>query len=94
MAYVAEGLGSSQDLNEIMKFQMANGSVLNSPSTTAFVLTQCYDDKAFNYLTSLLKQVGSSGTFYILSFFLKIIVISKRIQLNGHCLFIYFIYFC
>ncbi|KAF3339808.1 ent-kaur-16-ene synthase [Carex littledalei] len=60
MAYIAEGLGSSQDLNEIMKFQRANGSVLNSPSTTAYVLTQCYDDKAFNYVSSLLQQVGST----------------------------------
>ncbi|KAJ3698515.1 hypothetical protein LUZ61_002220 [Rhynchospora tenuis] len=60
MAYIAEGLGSSQDLNEIMKFQRANGSVLNSPSTTAFIVTQYHDDRAFDYLSSLLQQVGSS----------------------------------
>ncbi|XP_078166434.1 ent-kaur-16-ene synthase, chloroplastic-like isoform X2 [Carex rostrata] len=60
MAYIAEGLGSFLDFNNIMKFQRANGSILNSPSTTAYLLTQCYDDKAFNYLSSLLQQVGST----------------------------------
>ena len=73
MAYIAEGLGSSQDLNEIMKFQRANGSILNSPSTTAYVLTQCYDDKASNYLSSILQQVGSTGMFTFFPF-LKTIV--------------------
>jgi ent-kaurene synthase len=75
MAYVAEGLGSSQDLNEIMKFQKADGSILNSPSTTAFLLTQNYDDKSFKYLISLLQQVGSSGTFEFFFFQLKTSVI-------------------
>ncbi|XP_078166440.1 ent-kaur-16-ene synthase, chloroplastic-like isoform X1 [Carex rostrata] len=60
MAYIAEGLGSSQDLNKILKFQMGNGSILNSPSTTAYLLTRCYDNNAFNYLSSLLQKFGST----------------------------------
>ncbi|XP_038976928.1 ent-kaur-16-ene synthase, chloroplastic-like [Phoenix dactylifera] len=60
LAYVAEGLGKSQDWQEVMKYQRENGSLFNSPSTTAAALTHKYDAKALEYLRSLLQKFGSS----------------------------------
>ncbi|GKA32308.1 Ent-kaur-16-ene synthase, chloroplastic-like protein [Tanacetum coccineum] len=40
MAYILEGLGNSYDSEMVMKYQMKNGSVLNSPSATAAALTR------------------------------------------------------
>ncbi|KAL5216888.1 hypothetical protein ABZP36_008289 [Zizania latifolia] len=59
MVYVAEGLGSMQDWNEIMKFQRENGSLFNSPSTAAAVLVHNYDAKAIQYLNLVLDKFGS-----------------------------------
>jgi ent-kaurene synthase len=61
MAYVAEGLGNLLDWNEVMKFQRKNGSLFNSPSTTAAALIYYYDDKALQYLKSLLSTFGCAG---------------------------------
>ncbi|XP_073100902.1 ent-kaur-16-ene synthase, chloroplastic-like [Elaeis guineensis] len=60
LAYVAEGLGKSQDWHQVMKYQGENGSLFNSPSTTAAALTHIYNAKALEYLRSLLQKFGSS----------------------------------
>uniref|UniRef100_A0ACD5Z095 Uncharacterized protein n=1 Tax=Avena sativa TaxID=4498 RepID=A0ACD5Z095_AVESA len=60
MAYVAEGLGNLLDWNEVMKFQRKNGSLFNSPSTTAAALIDNYDDKALGYLNLLIRKFGSA----------------------------------
>lgn len=60
MAYVAEGLGNLVDWNEVMKFQRKNGSLFNSPSTTAAALIYSYDDKAQQYLNLLVSKFGSA----------------------------------
>jgi ent-kaurene synthase len=66
MAYVAEGLGNLLDWNEVMKFQRKNGSLFNSPSTTAAALIYSYDDKAQQYLNLLVSKFGSAGvTMYL-----------------------------
>ncbi|KAG8043418.1 hypothetical protein GUJ93_ZPchr0458g22360 [Zizania palustris] len=60
MAYVAQaGLGSMQGWGETMKFQRENGSLFDSPSTTAAVLVHNYDAKAIQYLESVLERFGS-----------------------------------
>ncbi|KQJ84541.1 hypothetical protein BRADI_5g21497v3 [Brachypodium distachyon] len=59
MAYVAEGLGTLLDWNEVMKFQRKNGSLFNSPSTTAALIYNC-DHKALQYLNLLVSKFGSS----------------------------------
>ncbi|XP_044318500.1 ent-kaur-16-ene synthase, chloroplastic-like [Triticum aestivum] len=65
IAYVAEGLGNLLDWNEVMKFQRRNGSLFNSPSTTAAALIQNYDDKALQYLNLLVNKFdGSVPTVY------------------------------
>ncbi|RWV82759.1 hypothetical protein GW17_00055713, partial [Ensete ventricosum] len=60
LAYVAEGLGNILDSREIMKYQRENGSLFNSPSTTAAALMNIYDAKALEYLHSLLSRFGCS----------------------------------
>uniref|UniRef100_A0A0D9WQV2 Terpene synthase N-terminal domain-containing protein n=1 Tax=Leersia perrieri TaxID=77586 RepID=A0A0D9WQV2_9ORYZ len=60
MAYVSEGLGSLQDWDFIMTNQRKNGSLFDSPSTTAMAAIHIYDDKALNYLDALANKSGGS----------------------------------
>ncbi|VAH51017.1 unnamed protein product [Triticum turgidum subsp. durum] len=60
MAYVAEGLGNLLDWNQVMKFQRKNGSLFNSPSTTAAALIHNFDDKALQYLNLFVSKFGGS----------------------------------
>lgn len=75
MAYVAEGLGNMQDWNEVMKFQRNNGSLFNSPSTTAAALVHSYDAKALHYINLLVNKFGSAdgsgGSAHFFFFFAK-----------------------
>ncbi|XP_047066802.1 ent-kaur-16-ene synthase, chloroplastic-like isoform X1 [Lolium rigidum] len=60
LSYVADGSVNLLDWNEVMKFQRKNGSLFNSPSTTAAALVQKYDDNALQYLQFLLNTFGSA----------------------------------
>lgn len=60
LAYVAEGLGNSQDWKETMKYQRKNGSLFNSPSTTAAAAIHLQDSNCINYLHSLVEIFGNS----------------------------------
>ncbi|KAJ1272726.1 hypothetical protein BS78_06G224500 [Paspalum vaginatum] len=60
MVYIAEGLGNLLDWDEAMKFQRKNGSLFNSPSTTAAALIHKYDDQALQYLNLLVSRFGSA----------------------------------
>ncbi|KAK1279835.1 hypothetical protein QJS04_geneDACA022955 [Acorus gramineus] len=60
LAYVSEGLGKLQDWTEIMKFQSKNGSLFNSPSTTAVALMHGYNAKGLDYLCSLIEMFGNA----------------------------------
>ncbi|KAL2544639.1 Ent-kaur-16-ene synthase [Forsythia ovata] len=55
LAYVAEGLGESCNWEELLTQQRSNGSLFNSPATTAASLIHCYNDKCFEHLISVLK---------------------------------------
>ena len=68
MAYIAEGLGSMVDWDEVMKFQRKNGSLFSSPSTTAVALIHKYNDPALQYLNLLVSEFGSSGGLPYYSF--------------------------
>lgn len=62
LAYFAEGFGESYDWKEMIKNeQRSNGSIFNSPATTAAALIHLRDDKCFEYLQSLLKTYGKAG---------------------------------
>ncbi|KAH7654576.1 Ent-kaurene synthase protein [Dioscorea alata] len=60
LAYVAEGLGKLLDWQEIMKYQKNNGSLFNSPSTTAAAMIYSQNAKALEYLCSLEQKFGDS----------------------------------
>ncbi|KAK3221084.1 hypothetical protein Dsin_015054 [Dipteronia sinensis] len=62
LAYVTDGMGKLQDWEEIMKYQRKNGSLFNSPSTTAAALTHLQNAGCLHYLRSLLEKFGDSGS--------------------------------
>lgn len=61
LAFVAEGLCGLQDWQEVMSYQRKNGSLFNSPSTTAAALSHIRDDKSLSYLSAILQKFGCSG---------------------------------
>lgn len=46
----------------VMQYQRKNGSLFNSPSTTAVAFMHGNDDGCFNYLHSLLQKFDNSGS--------------------------------
>ncbi|XP_076946242.1 ent-kaurene synthase 2, chloroplastic-like [Bidens hawaiensis] len=60
LAYISEGLGRLYDWRTVKKYQMKNGSVLNSPSATAAALVNNQNVGCLNYLTSLLDKFGNA----------------------------------
>ncbi|PAN20858.1 hypothetical protein PAHAL_3G415900 [Panicum hallii] len=60
MAYVAEGLGNLLDWDQAMEYQRKNGSLFNSPATTAAAAIHNYNGRALDYLDSLISRFGSS----------------------------------
>ncbi|KAK6933935.1 Terpene synthase, N-terminal domain, partial [Dillenia turbinata] len=65
LASLSEGMGKLNDWNSIMSYQRKNGSLFNSPSTTAAALTHTQDVNCLNYLQMLLENfVGGVPTIY------------------------------
>ncbi|KAI3456651.1 hypothetical protein Pfo_013314 [Paulownia fortunei] len=60
LAYVAEGMGKLQDWESVMKYQRTNGSLFNSPSTTAAAFIGLPNSGCLNYLHSALKKFGNA----------------------------------
>ncbi|KAL4586184.1 hypothetical protein LXL04_010816 [Taraxacum kok-saghyz] len=60
LAYISEGLGNYNDWNMVMKYQMKNGSLFNSPSATAAALVHNQNAGCLNYLNSLLNKFGNA----------------------------------
>ncbi|KAL0323965.1 UNVERIFIED_CONTAM: Class I diterpene synthase TPS6, chloroplastic [Sesamum calycinum] len=54
LEYVAEGLGESFDWNKSLTQQRSNGSLFNSPATTAAAFIHTQDNNCFQYLHSVL----------------------------------------
>ncbi|XP_061988175.1 ent-kaur-16-ene synthase, chloroplastic-like isoform X2 [Rosa rugosa] len=61
LAYISEGIGKSQDWEMVMKYQKKNGSLFNSPSTTAAAFTHLNNAGCLSYLRSLIEKFGSAG---------------------------------
>ncbi|MQL73716.1 hypothetical protein Taro_006073 [Colocasia esculenta] len=61
LAYVAEGLDRFPAWEDLRKYQRENGSLFDSPSTTAAALAHYWDSKCFEYLSSLLQKFGNAG---------------------------------
>ncbi|XP_028799671.1 ent-kaur-16-ene synthase, chloroplastic-like [Neltuma alba] len=60
LAYISEGFGKSQDWEMAMKHQRKNGSLFNSPATTASAFTHLNNAQCFDYLSSLLDKFGDA----------------------------------
>lgn len=68
MAYILEALGESQLWEMVMKHQRKNGSLFNSPATTAAAFTHLKDSSCLKYLCSLLDKFGDAGSSVCLWF--------------------------
>ncbi|KAK6933938.1 Terpene synthase, metal-binding domain [Dillenia turbinata] len=65
LASLSEGMGKLNDWKSIMSYQRKNGSLFNSPSTTAAALTHTQDSNCLNYLKLLLENfVDGVPTIY------------------------------
>ncbi|EEF36535.1 Ent-kaurene synthase B, chloroplast precursor, putative [Ricinus communis] len=83
LAYVAEGLNTLNDWKEVMKFQRSNGSLFNSPSSTAAALIHLHDGKCFEYLNSLTKKFGNAvPTIYPFDIYARLFVIDSLEKLG------------
>ncbi|GMY33141.1 ent-kaur-16-ene synthase, chloroplastic-like [Fagus crenata] len=73
LAYVSEGLRKSQDWEMVLKYQRRNGSIFNSPSTTAAAFTHLKNSGCLSYLHSLLKKFGDAvPTVYPLDIYTRL----------------------
>ncbi|KAK6933934.1 Terpene synthase, N-terminal domain [Dillenia turbinata] len=67
LASLSEGTGKLNDWKSVMSYQRKNGSLFNSPSTTAAALIQTQDANCLNYLQMLLENfVDGVPTIYTL----------------------------
>ncbi|KAI3472949.1 hypothetical protein Pfo_028005 [Paulownia fortunei] len=89
--YVAEGLGNSCNWKGVLlAHQRSNGSLFNSPATTAAALIHCHDDKCFEYLISVLKACNRWGTslptVYPMDIYTGLYVVDtlERLGVNQH----------
>ncbi|WCJ40673.1 Ent-kaurene synthase chloroplastic [Euphorbia peplus] len=91
IAYFAEGLGSRlKDWEQLLQYQTSNGSLFNSPSTTAAAAIHLRDEKCLNYLHSLTKQFdnGAVPTLYPLDARTRISIIDSLEKFGIHSHFI------
>lgn len=65
VTYSLEFLGEFASKNLLIKAQNVNGSISNSPSATAFMLTKLFNENAYKYLNRVLEyNSGSSMTLF------------------------------
>nr|GEU42804.1 ent-kaur-16-ene synthase, chloroplastic-like [Tanacetum cinerariifolium] len=87
LAYISEGLGNLYDWNMVMKYQMKNGSILNSPSATAAALLRYQNTGCLHYLTSLLDKFGNAvPTVYPLDVYSRLSIVDtlERLGIARH----------
>ncbi|KAL5100684.1 hypothetical protein RYX36_005011 [Vicia faba] len=87
LAYVSEGMLNSLDMNTIIKYQRNNGSLFNSPATTAAVFRQFNNAHCLSYLQSVLQKFGNAvPTVYPLDTYARLYMIDslERLGINRH----------
>ncbi|KAF5477229.1 hypothetical protein F2P56_003892 [Juglans regia] len=87
LAYVSEGLGKLQNWEMVMKYQRENGSLLNSPSTTAAAFTHLKNSGCLKYLCSLLEKFGNAvPTVYPLDIYTRLCMVDslERLGIDKH----------
>lgn len=87
LAYLSEGMLKSLDSNTIMKYQRKNGSLFNSPATTAAVFQHLKNADCLSYLQSVLEKFGNAvPTVYPLDIYARLYMIDslERMGINHH----------
>ncbi|KAK3034838.1 hypothetical protein RJ639_032293 [Escallonia herrerae] len=87
IAYVAEAFGEAHSWKEAMTHQRSNGSLFNSPATTAASLIHLHDDKSVEYLRSLLNLYGKSvPTVYPFDIYSRLCVVDtvQKLGIDRH----------
>ena len=81
VTFSLEFLGEYSSKKLLKRAQNLNGSISNSPSATAFMLTKMFDDEAYNYLRTVLEfNSGSSMTLYPFEVFERAWVIDNFVK--------------
>ncbi|KAL6984309.1 Ent-kaurene synthase TSP4, chloroplastic [Sarracenia purpurea var. burkii] len=86
-AYISEGLGKLQDWGTVMKYQRKNGSLFNSPSTTAAACIHLQDAGCLDYLRSLLEKFGNAvPTVYPMDIYVRLCMVDnlERLGIERH----------
>ena len=84
MAYVAEGLGDLVDWDKAAAaYQRKNGSFFNSPATTAAAAIHSNNDRARDYLDTVVAKFDCSGTNYIIMRIIQLLKPAKFESLNS-----------
>ncbi|KAK9677704.1 hypothetical protein RND81_11G160900 [Saponaria officinalis] len=86
-AYISEALGKSQDWGMVMTYQHENGSLFNSPSTTAAAFTELQDSCCHNYLRSALQKFGNAvPTLYPADAYFRLYMVDilEKLGINRH----------
>lgn len=87
LAYISEGIRNINDLDVVMKYQMKNGSLFNSPSATAASLIHHQNAGGLNYLTSLVDKFGNAvPTIYPLDLYVRLCMVDtlERLGIARH----------
>ncbi len=83
VTFSLEFLGDFFTKKLLKRAQNINGSISNSPSATAFMLTKMFDQDAYNYLRTVLEfNSGSSMTLYPFDVFETAWVIDNFLKSN------------
>ncbi|KAL7159562.1 hypothetical protein ABFS83_01G035600 [Erythranthe nasuta] len=83
--YALEGLGKSCNWKGVIsEYQKSNGSLFNSPATTAAALIHCRDEKCFEYLISVLNAncSGWVPTIYPMDIYTRLCVVDTLEKLG------------
>ncbi|GAU35833.1 hypothetical protein TSUD_56390, partial [Trifolium subterraneum] len=78
---------NSLDMNTMMKYQRKNGSLFNSPATTAAVFQHLNNADCLSYLQSVLQKFGNAvPTVYPLDIYARLHMIDslERLGINHH----------
>ncbi|KAJ7982090.1 Ent-kaurene synthase [Quillaja saponaria] len=87
LAYISEGLGKSQDWQTIIKYQRKNGSLFNSPATTAAAYTHLKNTGCLGYIHSVLEKFENAvPTVYPLDIYARLCMVDslERLGIDRH----------
>ncbi|XP_021753311.1 ent-kaur-16-ene synthase, chloroplastic-like isoform X1 [Chenopodium quinoa] len=87
LAYISEAMGGSQDWKMVMDYQRKNGSLFNSPSTTAAAFSALQDPNCYSYLSSVLQKFANAvPTAYPLDAYFRLHMVDtlQKFGINGY----------